>query len=192
MSVEQSSAYSVLVAQMQQENEKIERQTNMNAALDSIIRADSKHWWMNEYVLGSVRDSYIRWQSNDGRTVIIRANYTYNYSSKGWVEAKLTDNRLVCIEYWDSDCRAPYDANTTNERANVIAGVVVAAVALALIANSSSDGGNSGASGQNSGGSSSFDPTAGRASAQPSSPPTPKPDTSVGCAWGDRAYGTCH
>lgn len=26
---------------------------------------------------------------------------------------------------------------------------------------------------------------------QPSAPP-PAPDTSVGCAWGDRAYGTCH
>ena len=23
-------------------------------------------------------------------------------------------------------------------------------------------------------------------------PEAPRPDTSIGCAWGDRAYGTCH
>ena len=49
-----------------------------------------------------------------------------------------------------------------------------------------------GGSGQGQGSPSTQDPRRWREEERQQKPESARPDTSIGCAWGDRAYGTCH
>jgi hypothetical protein len=96
---------------------------------------------------------------------------------------------------WRS-ARALYTSAKARERDNntVVAGGLMALLGLAAIAGASSgNGGSNGSSNNSSGSNYNYDDDYYRRQSQPApQDPVYKPDTSVGCAWGDRAYGTCH
>jgi len=162
-------------------------QSELNRSLDSIVTADSTGWWSNKYLPGSMHDSYIRSSSADGATYLARGYFSYRGGGDGWVEAKLANGSLACIQYWDTwfGCRSPYGGNHTAAQDAAI-GVGVVAL-LAIVASAAG-----GSSGEND--ASSYDPTegGGRRQSPPEDPYANQPvDKSVGCIWGDRRYETC-
>jgi len=116
-------------------------QAALDRSLDAIVRSDARGWWTNHYDAGSMHGSHIRIFSPDGQTYTARGHYTYNGGSRGWVDARINNEQLVCIEYWDTwaGCRAP-----NRSGANSYAGVVVAGLILAVLAMAASGSGGQG------------------------------------------------
>jgi hypothetical protein len=74
--------------------------------LDRLVAQDSKSWAANQYNRGSMRNVTVV-RSSDGKSRIIKGDYTFNNREQGWVEARFVGNRLSCLHYWDrSDCRS--------------------------------------------------------------------------------------
>lgn len=93
--------------------------------MNEIVYADSRSWFMNKYVDGSMRD--LTWDTDDDGHVFLYANYTFNNSTKGWVMFKMYGNQLECIQYWDkSICARPktYGDPTNAEDAAKIMGLI--------------------------------------------------------------------
>jgi hypothetical protein len=166
----------------------VQSQADLNRAIEAIVQSDSRGWWIHTLDAGSVTGTYVRASSADGSVQIARAYYTYSGGRRDWVDVKVSNGKLVCVEYGGelSSCRSVYDPNKSASYAGAIAAAVVLAVVVA--AASSSGSSSSGSSSQSSGG----DYRPPRSNDTASSNNRPKEDTSVGCAWGDRAYGTCH
>ncbi|HEY6814500.1 MAG TPA: hypothetical protein VI168_03065 [Croceibacterium sp.] len=158
---------------------------DLNAALDSIVETDSQGWWVNDYDSGSMTDAAVTQVSDDGRAYVVRGNYTYNGGSGGYVDALVRDNQLVCLQFWDtSSCRAMRTEPAPYAEA-ALAGITLAT--LAALAS-----GPSGGSYASGGGSDSYDDYYRQRPYQTEPERPAYEDTSIGCAWGDRATGTCH
>jgi len=69
--------------------------------IDKMIGRDSQRWLFNRYDYGSVRNARRRATSDDGHTIIVAADYTYNNGIDGYVNIVVTDGEVTCIEYWD-------------------------------------------------------------------------------------------
>ena len=70
------------------------------------IRQDSQWWLMNRLDNTALYSAVILPPpSND--VVVVRAIYTYNGGSPGWISARIRGSTVVCIEYWDyqGSCR---------------------------------------------------------------------------------------
>jgi hypothetical protein len=173
-------------------------QASLNRAIESIIQSDARGWWMHKFDAGSVTGANIRAASADGSVQIARAYYTYSGGTRDWIDVKVSNGQLVCVEYGGelSSCRSVYDPNKSASYAGAIAAAVVLAVVVAA-ASSSGRSSNSGAGGSSNSGSPNQRNTDDYRPPRPnatvsSNSGSPKEDTSIGCAWGDRAYGTCH
>ncbi len=86
----------------------------LTAALSRAIIKDSSAWSFNRYDNGSLSNAIILKAAPNG-TKTIRANYTYNGGSAGWVLAQVNGNVVQCLEYWDAQgsCLAVRDHPTT-------------------------------------------------------------------------------
>lgn len=158
---------------------------DLNNALNSYVSTDSQGWWANTYDRGSMNGASITQISDGGRSFVVRGYYTYNGGSRGYVDALIRDNKLVCLQFWDrSSC------NPMRTRPAPWAEVIVGAVAVGVIASAAAGSRSSGSSYSGAGSRPSQDHYYYRTEPAPTTP-TYRPDTSVGCAWGDRAYGTC-
>ncbi|MCP5396084.1 MAG: hypothetical protein H6918_05020 [Sphingomonadaceae bacterium] len=121
IAAEEAAHYKVLAAQEVQRLER-ERQARLTpkqrmdehirrenakvlAYMDSVVLRDSRTWMFNRYKQGSMRNLQLFNASEDGRSFIARADYTFNKSVTGWVEFHFVNARLSCIEFWDSSCR---------------------------------------------------------------------------------------
>jgi hypothetical protein len=144
-------------------------QAELNQSLEAIARSDSRSWWTNSYDVGSMHNSYVRASSPDGTTVIARGFYTYNGGTRGWVDARIVNGQLDCIEYWDTwmGCRR------ANSGTNAYARVVVAALVVAVVAVAAN-----GTNGEGSAGGSSFsdDENRGSHARATDQPPTRRPE----------------
>lgn len=172
----------------QQQPSYAAQQSELNRVLDRVVQKDSAGWWVNVYQPGSMRDARIVSQSNDGKTFVVRGDFRYEGGSSGWVETKISGDKLVCLQYQDSwgGCRSIYNPDQTSGiGAAVVAGLVVAVVALAVAGGS---GGSAGSNGSDSPGTSGGD--RGPDSSSPSTPswadrprkPTPPIGDLYGCA----------
>ena len=92
---------------------------------------------------------------------------------------------------WQGQARLFYSPGAQRERdtAWVVGGVAALGLACVLVGCGRSSGG---ASAPATTAQSRQTTTYSWRSEPPETPSTSMPDTSVGCAWGDRAYGTCH
>jgi hypothetical protein len=73
--------------------------------LDRMVSEDSRSWAVNRYRAGSIRNVTISGSGSDGT---IRANFDYaSGSESGWVEARVQNNKVSCVRYWDfpNQCR---------------------------------------------------------------------------------------
>jgi hypothetical protein len=77
------------------------------AYFDQLVAEDASGWIMNRYDRGSMSNMKIVSSIEGGRTKIVYGDYTYNGGQSGWVKAKFTDEKLVCLEFWDfsGQCR---------------------------------------------------------------------------------------
>ncbi|HWT11776.1 MAG TPA: hypothetical protein VN231_03405 [Allosphingosinicella sp.] len=110
-------------------------QSEMNRSLDAIVQSDSSGWASHVYDSGSMRDAYVRSGSADGSTFVARGYYTYNGGNPGWVDARISNGRLDCVQYWNSwfGCRQPNAPGRNSYTGAIIAGLVVAVVAAAAM-----------------------------------------------------------
>jgi hypothetical protein len=108
-------------------------QLNLNQSLEAIVRSDSRGWASHTYDLGSMRGAQIRTSSADGSTYVARGYYTYNGGRQGWVDAQVSNGRLVCIEYWNSwsGCRRPNGPGSNSYAGAIAIALVVAVLAVA-------------------------------------------------------------
>ncbi|MDZ4362352.1 hypothetical protein [Brevundimonas sp.] len=67
--------------------------------VERAVRQDSGAWLMNRFDVGSVRN--VRVASREANATVLRAEYTYNGGSAGWLEASISNGAVSCLEYWD-------------------------------------------------------------------------------------------
>jgi hypothetical protein len=67
--------------------------------VERAVRQDSGAWLMNRYDRGSI--SNVRVAERTGGSTTLRAEYTYNGGSSGWVLARVVEGRVDCLGYWD-------------------------------------------------------------------------------------------
>ncbi|MFZ5749338.1 MAG: hypothetical protein ACOY45_16975 [Pseudomonadota bacterium] len=168
---------------------------SLDAAMDSIAQKDSANWiYTNSYDRGSMRNSRIVAQSSDGSRILVRGNYTYQRGTSSTMTVRIVGDRVDCISYDTSF------TNCTLTGSEPGAGTVVGLVVVGVAALALSGSGNSRSGSSNRGGYPNSSTQRGSAADEdfyrrqnqpPPPPPAPKPDTSTGCVWGDRSYGTC-
>jgi hypothetical protein len=167
-------------------------QLALDRSLDAIAQRDATGWWQNRYDIGSMHGSFVRSASADG-SYIARGYYTFNGGKNGWIDATIAGGELKCVEYWDTwfGCRGSYGGTrSASSDAAKAAAVAIAVAALVAIARSGPS--------HSSGSSTSYTPPDDsdayyrRPASTQSQHHGSHTDTSVGCAWGDRKYGTCH
>jgi hypothetical protein len=120
---------------------QVEVQATLTQSLDAIVRSDARGWAAHIYDVGSMRGANVRSSSADGTTYIARGYYTYNAGRPGWVDARVSNGRLVCIEYWNTwfGCRQPNQPGTNSYTPAIVAAVVVAVVAAVASGSGNSD-----------------------------------------------------
>lgn len=102
-----------MTPQQRMEEHIREQNAQVLAYMDEVVTRDSQGWIFNRYKQGSMRNLYIHEVSQDGRSFHARADYTFNGSATGWVDFEFVNGRLVCIGFWDSECR-PVGWNNRN------------------------------------------------------------------------------
>lgn len=110
----------------------------IDAVLNDLILADSRGWLVDEYRLGSVRNSRLQWI--DASSYQLSADFSYVGGAPGQVRAKFTDGKFSCIEFQNTlfGCRALRAPGQGAAIATLVALVAVAAVATAASSESSS------------------------------------------------------
>lgn len=85
------------------------QEAELNKLLNKVVARDSKSWFFNKYDYGSMTDSRVLRGSIKNGTLVVKAYYTYNGGSGGWVEAEIDEDGVQCLRYWDfpSACRPP-------------------------------------------------------------------------------------
>jgi hypothetical protein len=67
--------------------------------VERAVRQDSGAWAWNRFDIGSITN--VRVAERSGGATTLRAEYTYNGGSPGWVLARVVDGRVDCLGYWD-------------------------------------------------------------------------------------------
>ena len=106
-------------------------------ALNSIIQSDARGWMFNRYDSGSVRNVKVTDRSQDGRSMVVYGDYSFNGGRSGNVQVLIRDGEVECLQFWDSPSCRPLgrshsqalvaaavvgamtsDNNTSNDRSN--------------------------------------------------------------------------
>ena len=83
------------------------KMTKLESEVDAIIQADSRSWLYWHYDSRSVTNAKYLERSKDHHSAIIYAEYTFNDERPGWVEIKITNNNIECLQFWnEGGCRA--------------------------------------------------------------------------------------
>lgn len=108
------------------------------SAMEELVQIDARGWMFNRYDRGSMSNVQQVASSPDGRTVVIYGEYTYNGGRGGWVRARFVGGQFSCIEFHDfaGTCRALGRSPSQG----IVAGVLVVAVAGAVLGSQSSGG----------------------------------------------------
>lgn len=174
-------------------SEQTQDDANMHSSLDALLQRDSTGWWGSKYVPGSVRDAQT-FLGIDRSLQTVTAAFSYKNGESGEVAVNIRDGKLECVGYSDEGykCRSVHDSSALSD--GVVAAVLVAAaVAVAVAVSSSKPHSNTAASNGSypSGAGHDYDSMPQQPRPKAQQQPENKEDTSIGCAWGDRAYGTC-
>lgn len=80
--------------------------SELTRQLDAIVTEDSRRWFSNRYIKGSMRNLEIRSVANNGQDFVMVGHYTYNGSllqgADGWVAAKVAGGKVQCLEFHDA------------------------------------------------------------------------------------------
>lgn len=75
---------------------------NYRDMLDAIVAIDSRQWFINQYVRGSMRDVSTREVGE-----FTDATGYYGLANDRWVTIRFRRGRVVCIKYWDTASCSP-------------------------------------------------------------------------------------
>jgi hypothetical protein len=93
-----------------------------NRTIENIVERDSQRWFFNRFDRGSVHNARRVATSDDGRTVLVGADYTFNNGQDGYLAVVVTDKQITCVEYWDKPgaCAGymPADLNAMRDAPN--------------------------------------------------------------------------
>lgn len=111
--------------------------TELDYALDDLVRIDARSWIANRYKPKSMRNVRVIDSSHNGRVLTVKGDYTYNRNRYGWVKVKYVDGNFHCISYHDNSSCRELGNNTTRQ-------FMAAALTFGTIAalSSGSDSGN--------------------------------------------------
>lgn len=95
------SLISLLLVAVTPVRAKPSRTSDWGKFVEKIVEQDSRNWLFNRFDFGSVHNARIVAETNDRRTLLVSADYTFNRGAVGSVRMVLVDGRLACTEYWD-------------------------------------------------------------------------------------------
>lgn len=85
---------------------------NLNKLFDDLVASQGKTWAMNRYVPRSISRTSVLKKDSQGRPLVAKANYTYQFmgkSGEGWVQINFKNGLPDCMFFHDfpQNCKTP-------------------------------------------------------------------------------------
>jgi len=92
---------------------------NLNKLVDDLVANQAKTWAMNKYVPQSISRLSVLKKDAQGRPMVVRANYTYQFfgnSGEGWVQISFENGLPKCLYFHDlpQNCKIPGSSIVAN------------------------------------------------------------------------------